>query len=85
MNVKHLKELLKNVDEGMEVFIRNTINPVGDIEELQQIECSSYVSFGQEEPCLILNTYSSKDLEEDSEGMIVDFLSVAKMEGSNVG
>ena len=35
------------------------VNPCGNIQELEQVELSTYGSFGTNIPCLILNTNSS--------------------------
>ncbi len=72
MNVKRLKELLENKPDNMEIFIRNSVNPCGNIQELRQVETSTYSSFGVISPCIILNTYGSKELECDEEENIID-------------
>ena len=74
MKAGRLKEILANVDDNMEIFIRNSLNPVGNIQELEQIEASSYAFFGSSIPCLILNTYSSKELETNEEEDIIDYI-----------
>ena len=75
MKVKRLKEILNNVvDDDFEVFIRNSFNICGNIQELQQIEVASYGFFGTNTPCLILNTDSSKDIEINEEDEYVDFI-----------
>jgi len=74
MDVKRLKELLVNLDDDLEVFIRNSVNVVGNIQELEQIELSTYGFFGKSVSCMILNTYSSKELETDEDEEIIDFI-----------
>ena len=81
MKVSRLKEILgdvlivlENVDDDMDVFIRNSVNPCGDIQELDQVEVSTYGFFGKSIPCLILNTESSKELERNKEDEVVDFI-----------
>lgn len=74
MNVKRLKELLAQIDDETEIFIRNSVNPVGNIDELRQIEKSTYGFFGESVPCVILNTSSSKALEFDEDENILEFL-----------
>ena len=56
MEVKRLKELLEKMPDDMEVFIRNSVNPCGNIGELEQVEKSYYGFFGDLIPCVILNT-----------------------------
>ena len=74
MKIKRLKEILANLDDDLEIFVRNSINPLGNIQELDQIEASCYGSFGQSIPCLILNTDSSKKLESDKNDAVIDFI-----------
>ena len=74
MKVKRLKEILNNLDDNLEIFIRNSVNVVGNIGELQQVEQSTYGSFGEDVPCLILNTYHSKREEFDELEDINDFV-----------
>jgi hypothetical protein len=65
MIAKRLKEILVDVPDDTEIFIRNSVNPCGNIDGLQQIQKSSYSFFGTTIPCIILNTSSSKELEVD--------------------
>lgn len=75
MKVKRLKEILNNLDDDLEVFIRNSYNICGTIGELKQIEKSFYGFFGEEVPCLILNTLYSKELEmTDDEESYIDYI-----------
>lgn len=74
MKVKRLKELLSNLDEDMDIFIRNSVNPLGNIQDLEQVELSSYGFFGTDIDCLILNTCSSKEIEQDIEDNNIDFI-----------
>ena len=74
MYVKRLKEILKDIDGELEVYVRNTVNPCGNIQELAQIETSTYQFFGKIIPCLIINTFSSKDLEVIDDDEINDFI-----------
>ena len=60
MTVKELKNMLTNLDDDLEIFIRNTFNPTGNIEELYMVESSTYSVFGQESDCIILNTHTAK-------------------------
>ncbi|ADO59750.1 hypothetical protein [Paenibacillus polymyxa] len=82
MKVKRLKEILEsldekleNVDDDLEVFIRNSVNPCGNIQELEQVEFSTYGFFGKAIPCLILNTDSSKTLETNKEDEVIYYIS----------
>ena len=74
MKVKRLKELLANLDDDLEIFVRNSVNPVGNIQELEQTELSTYGFFGESIPCLILNSDSSKELETDENEEVMDFI-----------
>lgn len=74
MIAKRLKELLNNIDDDTEIFIRNSVNPCGNIQELEQVEVSTYGFFGEDINCLILNTDSSKEIERDKEANYIDFI-----------
>lgn len=74
MKVKRLKELLENIDDNTEIMIRNTFNPCGNIQDLDQVELSSYMFFGKEYECIILNTSNSKKIEENEAEEIIDFI-----------
>ena len=56
MKVKELKEWLNKLDDGLEVFIRNSYNVCGNISELMQIEKTSYGFFGTSIDCISLNS-----------------------------
>lgn len=45
MKVQRLKELLDTLDNDIDIFIRNSVNPCGNIQELQQVELSTYGFF----------------------------------------
>jgi hypothetical protein len=72
MTVKRLKEILNNLDDGLEIYIRNSYNICGNIADLEQVEKSTRGFFGEGIDCLILNTHCSKKLEmtEDEEEYI---------------
>ena len=74
MKVKRLKELLNNLDDDLEIFIRNSNNIYGNISELEQVEKSYYGFFGSSIPCLILNTSSSKELEKIDDEEVIDYI-----------
>lgn len=76
LNVKRLKELLNKFDDDVEIMIRNSNNPCGNIAELYQVEKSSYGFFGDSIPCIILNSANSKEMETDQEENIIDYLEV---------
>lgn len=61
MKVKELKYILNEYNDNAEIFIRNTVNPCGNIQELEQVQLSTYSSFGTVSSCLILNTNTSKN------------------------
>jgi len=73
MKAKRLKEIISVLDDEIEVFIRNSANPCGNIQELEQVEVDTYGFFGVNIPCAILNTDSSKKLEHTGNDEIVDF------------
>ena len=74
MKVKQLKEILASLDDDTELFIRNSVNPFGNIQSLDQIELSTYGFFGVSVPCVILNTDSSKELETNEEDETIDLI-----------
>ena len=74
MKVKRLKEILNQLDDEVEIMIRNTVNPCGNIQDLDQVEVSTYQSFGNTYPCLILNTLNAKEIEEDENGELLDVI-----------
>ncbi len=76
MKVKRLKEILNKFDDDVEIMIRNSNNPCGNIAELYQVEKSSYGFFGNSITCVILNSSTSKEIEEDQEENIIDYLEV---------
>lgn len=74
MKIKRLKELIENVDGECEIFIRNSVNPIGNIQEAEQVELSTYGFFGESIPCVILNTNSSKEIELNENEEVIDFI-----------
>lgn len=83
MKVKRLKEILNNLDDDLEIFIRNSNNLCGNISELEQVEKNYYGFFGKDIPCLILNTPFSKELEttEDLDSYI-DYIETKEVNGN---
>lgn len=74
MKVKRLKEILNELDEDLEIFIRNSVNICGNISELEQVEVSNYGFFGSSIDCIILNTECAKRKIINEEGeLITDF------------
>ena len=74
MKVKRLKEILENINDDTVIFIRNSVNPLGNINSLDQVEFSSYGSFAKSIPCLILNTDVSKEIELNKDDEYIDFI-----------
>lgn len=74
MKVKRLKELLEEIDDNAEIMIRNTVNPCGNIQDLDQVELSSHMVFGKEYECIILNSSNSKEIEENEDEELIDFI-----------
>ena len=75
MKVKRLKEILNNLDDDLEIFIRNSHNICGTIGDLEQVEKSFYGFSGEDVPCLILNTPYSKVLKmTDDEESYIDYV-----------
>lgn len=60
MKAKRLKEIVNKLDDNIEVFVRNSKNPCGNIAELEQVELSTYGFMGKSLPCVILNTDNSE-------------------------
>lgn len=56
MKVKDLLEALHNIDGNTEIFIENSLNPVGNISELCEARTDTYASFGASVPCIILGS-----------------------------
>lgn len=57
MNVKELKEQLEKLPEGsndLEVYVRCTINPTGNIIDVREVKESTYGFFGKDIPCIII-------------------------------
>lgn len=73
MKAKRLKELLNNIDDNTEIFIRNSVNICGNIQELAQIEVTKYSNMGELKPCIILNTCNAIDIELNEEGSYIDY------------
>ena len=76
MKAKRLKEIMNDIDDELEVFVRNSVNICGNIGELEQIEVSEYGFFGTLLPCIILNTDSSKHIETNDEDELIDFIKI---------
>lgn len=74
MKAKRSKDILKDIDDSTEIFIRNSVNICGNIAELEQVEEATYGFFGVNVPCIILNTSNSKDIELDSKEEVMDFI-----------
>lgn len=80
MNLKRLKEIVSklekidNINDDTEIFIRNSYNPCGNIQGLEQVELSTYQTFGITENCIILNTSNSKELEVSNNEEYLDFI-----------
>lgn len=84
MKIGRLKEILSNLDDDLEIFIRNSVNICGNIGELYQIEKSTYGFMGDSVDCIILNTYYSKNLEEDDNENIIDYIETSGLKDSDV-
>jgi len=64
ITVKRLKEIIKDMPDDLEIYIRNSRNICGTIGELENVEKTFYGFFGNDIPCLVLNTqYTSKELK----------------------
>ena len=75
MKVRKLKDIISNLDDNLDIFIRNSVNICGGVSELEQVEKATYGFFGDSIPCLILNTcHVDIDLERDKEGKALDFV-----------
>lgn len=78
MKAKRLKEIISNIDDDTEIFIRNSVNVCGNIQALEQVEVSTYGFFGVSEHCLILNTDSSTEIETTEDDRYIDFIDTIK-------
>ena len=63
MKAKRLKEILENVDDDTDIYIRNSMNIFGSIQGLEQVEDTNIDYVSRKEKILILNTESSKSLK----------------------
>ena len=59
MKVGALKEMLKNVDDDTEVYIRCCVNICGNIVNAGIADKSSYGFFGTDVPCIIIEPADS--------------------------
>lgn len=71
MKIGRLKELINGLDDNMEIFIRNSHNVCGNIDDLVQVEKSSYGFFGESIDCIILNACNA--VEHDDKGECEEF------------
>lgn len=75
MKIGRLKELIKDIDDNVEIHIRNSVNPCGNISDLVQIEITNYQMFGTKFPCVILNTSdTSKRLQLDEHAEYIELV-----------
>jgi hypothetical protein len=78
MKAKRLKGIVNSIDDDFDIFIRNSVNPCGSIQQLEQVEVSTYGFFGKDIPCLILNTDNAKKIETNEEGESIDLIGKEK-------
>lgn len=64
ITVGDLKEVLKKYDDELEIFIRNSVNPCGNIAAMCEIKDDTYGFFGESIPCLIIGSESNTEFEE---------------------
>lgn len=62
---KDLKEFLKSIDDDVEIFIENSINPVGNISEMAEAKEDKYGFFGSLIPCVILKSAQNVTFDEE--------------------
>lgn len=62
--VKDLKEFLKDKDDDLEIFIKNSFNPVGNISEMAEVTEGTYGFFGESIPCIIFDTAQNVEFDE---------------------
>ena len=73
LTVKELKEILNNVSDDAQIFIRSDYDK-GTSEPLCQIELSKILNGSREENYIIFNTTSSKIFIEDTKNTkIINF------------
>lgn len=63
--VKDLKEFLMDLDDDLEIFVNNSLNPLGNISELAAARSDSYGFFGESLPCVILDTAQNVQFDEE--------------------
>lgn len=61
MKIKDIKEAIKNLDNNLEVFIRCTYNPCGNIIEAGKFNKSTYGFFGKSIDCIIIEPIGDED------------------------
>lgn len=64
--VKDLKEFLKDLDDELEIYIKNSVNVCGNISELAEAKTNTYGSFGESIPCVILDTAQNVVFDEEN-------------------
>lgn len=64
MKVKDLRKALDRKDDDMEIFIENSINPIGNISELCEARDDTYGFFGKDIPCIILGSAANTEFED---------------------
>lgn len=74
MKAKRLKEILENVDDDTDIYIRNSMNIFGSIQGLEQVEDTNIDYVSRKEKILILNTESSKSLELNDKEEVIDYI-----------
>ena len=86
MNVKRLKELIKDLPDDQDVYIRNSFNCCGNCADLEQVELDYIYFFGDPYPAVFLNTqHTEKQLERTGldEPFFYEFVDKQKKEMPN--
>ena len=75
MKISRLKEIIKDMPDDLEVFIRNSVNTCGTIADLEQVEKSYYGFLSTDIPCIILNTaHTNQKLEFNDDDNYIDYI-----------
>ena len=81
MRVGRLKELLENIPDEVEVFVRNSVNVCGNISGVSQLEKSAYGFFVESLPALFIN--SDHSMVEHERGEYAEFIETSGNKGCN--
>ena len=71
MKVKQLREVIKDLPDDLEIFIKPVVNICGNIAELDEVIKTSYGFMGIDIPCLILDSLGYPANRKQDENAVV--------------